>query len=326
MNQIVIKRRDLLIAAGAAALSGTTLAQGSARTVRIIVGFPPGQATDSVARLLSEKLRGVTGDNYIVDNKPGQGGSLALGELAKAPSDGSVMMLGHMSAVATNPHLYRSVPYNSLKDFAPVGLVGDLPFVLVCNPQVPAKSLPELIAYAKAHPGKLTNASSGNGTVSHLAMEELKRRAGIDIVHVPYKGSGPGLTDVIGGNVSLALETAVAVRPHVESGKLRALAAATSERLDGALAVPTVAEAGFAGFRASTWLMLLYPVRTPAAQVQAMFAALGKGFKTADVNDRLRAIGCLPRSSASSDEAMAYVRSEFQSWGDVVKRSGVTLD
>jgi tripartite-type tricarboxylate transporter receptor subunit TctC len=178
MNGNRIKRREFVLATGAAALSGATLAQSSPRNVRIIVGFPAGQATDSVARLLAEKLRVVTGDNYIVDNKPGQGGSLALGELAKAPPDGSVMMLAHMSALATNPHLYRTVPYNALKDFAPVGLVGDLPFVLVCNPEVRAKSLSELIAYAKANPGKLTNASSGNGTVSHLAMEELKRRAG----------------------------------------------------------------------------------------------------------------------------------------------------
>lgn len=321
-----IQRRELLLATGAAALSGRGQAQGSSRNVRIIVGFPPGQATDSVARLLGEKLRGVTGDTYIVDNRPGQGGSLALGELAKAQADGSVMMLAHMSALATNPHLYRTVPYDTLKDFAPVGLVGDLPFVLVCNPQVPAKTLAELIAYAKAHPGKLTNASSGNGTVSHLAMEELKRRAGIDAVHVPYKGSGPGLTDVMAGNVSMALETAASVRQHVESGRLRALAAATPERLDGALAVPTVAEAGFAGFRASTWLMLVYPARTPAPQVQSMFNALGKGFKTADVDERLRTLGCLPRSSSNSDEALAYLRSEFQSWGEVVKRSGVTLE
>jgi tripartite-type tricarboxylate transporter receptor subunit TctC len=228
------------------------------------------------------------------------------------------MMLAHMSALATNPHLYRKVPYDPLKDFQPVGLVGDLPFVLVCNPSLPVKSLPELVAFAKAHPDELTNASSGNGTVSHLAMEELKRRAGMKIVHVPYKGSGPGLTDVMSGTVSVALETAASVQPLVQSGKLRALAVAMPRRLGGVLAVPTVAESGFANFGASTWLMLLYPLRTPEA--------LGKAFRTAEVDQRLQSIGCLPRSSSNPAEALAYLRSEFQNWGEIVKRSGVSLD
>jgi tripartite-type tricarboxylate transporter receptor subunit TctC len=327
MSNILHRRHFLLTAAaastGLAGLAGPARAE---RTVRILVGFPPGQATDTVARLMAEKLRAETGDNYIVENKPGQGGSLGLGELAKAPVDGSVMMLAHMSALATNPHLYRTVPYDPLKDFQPVGLVGDLPFVLVCNPSLPVKSLPELVAYAKARPDELTNASSGNGTVSHLAMEELKRRAGMKIVHVPYKGSGPGLTDVMSGTVSIALETAASVQPLVQSGKLRALAVAMPRRLGGVLAVPTVAESGFANFAASTWLMLLYPARTPEAQAQATFGALGKAFRTAEVDRRLQSIGCLPRSSSSPAEALAYLRSEFQHWGELVKRSGVTLD
>jgi tripartite-type tricarboxylate transporter receptor subunit TctC len=189
MTDARFSRRTVLISGAAATLGPSAFAQtaGSGKVVKILVGFPAGQATDIVARLLADQLRTATGDNYIVENRPGQGGSLALGQLAKAPKDGSVMMLAHMSAVATNPHIYQSVPYDSLKDFEAVGLVGDLPFVLVCNAALPFKNVQDLVQYAKANPDKLNNASSGNGTVSHLAMEEIKRKAGITITHIPYK-------------------------------------------------------------------------------------------------------------------------------------------
>lgn len=328
MTSIKPSRRKWLIAsasAGLCALAHTRLARG-AEVVRIIVGFPPGQATDIVARLLAEQLKTVTGDNYIVDNRPGQGGSIAMGITANSPADGTVMMLTHMSAVATNPHLYKSVRYNSKSDFKAIGLVGDLPFVLVCHPSQPFTTIPELIDYAKKHPGKLTHASSGNGTVSHLAMEEFKRRAGIDVLHVPYKGSAPGLTDVVAGQVSLALETAAGVQPFVKSGQLRALATATPKRLPGMPKVPTTAEQGFADFTAATWLMLIYPARTPDALVSSTFDALSKVMSNPEVSEKLAQIGAIGRTSANPQEAAAYIRSEYDSWGEVVKRSGVVLD
>jgi tripartite-type tricarboxylate transporter receptor subunit TctC len=320
-------RRALLLAAAGTALGGEVLAQpaNSPKVVRMLVGFPPGQATDMVARMMSEKLQAATGESFVVDNKPGQGGSLALGALAKSAPDGSTVMLAHMSALATNPHMYRKVPYDSLKDFAPVGLVGDLPFVLVCNSTLPFQNVKELIAYAKVNPDKLTNASSGNGTVSHLAMEEFKRQAGIKITHVPYKGSAPGLTDVMSGNVSLALETAAAVRPHVESGRLRALAAGSSKRLTGVLAVPTLTEQGFP-ITASTWLMVLYPAGTPKAMIQSTFKAIETLSRSEDFQQQLLTIGALPRFSKSPEEASAYLKSEYSTWGEIVKRSGTTLD
>jgi tripartite-type tricarboxylate transporter receptor subunit TctC len=334
MHSHAIRRRALLIAGAAASVGSSAFAQPAAQpaaatgnTVRILVGFPPGQATDAVARVLAERLRVHTGDNYIVENKPGQGGSIAMGQLAKSPADGSVMMLTHMSAVATNPHLYRQVPYDSLKDYEAVGLVADLPFVLAVNPSVPAKDVKELVAHAKSAPGKLTNASSGNGTVSHLAMEELKRRAGVDIVHVPYKGSAPGLTDVVAGQVNMALETAAGVRPLAEAGKLRVLAVGSRQRLGGALAsVPTLAEQGFDNFNAVTWIMSIYPAGTPKPIVQSTFAALDKVLREPDTEKRLLAIGALPRQSRSPEEAADFIRSEFRFWGDAVKRSGVTLE
>ncbi|MBN9478420.1 MAG: hypothetical protein ABS43_13625 [Bordetella sp. SCN 67-23] len=320
------RRRLLLAGAASVFLTGAhAQAPSTGRTVRMLVGFPPGQATDIVARMLAEKLAAATGDNYIVENKPGQGGSLGLGYLAKSPNDGSVMMLAHMSAVATNPHMYKSVAYDSTRDFQAIGLVGDLPFVLVSNPAVPVRSVAELIAYAKANPGKLTNASSGNGTVSHLAMEEFKRYAGVDIVHVPYQGSSRGLTDVMAGTVSIALETAAATKPLVESGKLRVLGAGSAQRLDGVLAAPTLKEQGIPNFTAVTWLMLMYPAGVPKNLVDRNFEALRQISDTQDFKDRLQTIGALPRSSRSPQEANDYLRSEYRYWGEVVKRSGVSL-
>lgn len=331
MKDIQIRRRQLILggmaAATGAALGVPGIASAQGKVIKILVGFPPGQATDSVARVLTEKLRAATGDNYIVDNRPGQGGSIAMGALAKSPADGSTLMLTHMSAVAATPHLYKSVPYDTLKDFEACGLVGDLPFMMVVNPSLPIKSVKELVEYAKANPEKLTNASSGNGTVSHLAMEEFKRRAGnLKIVHVPYKGSSQGLTDVVSGNVSMALETAAAVRPFVEAGKLRLLAAGTRRRMAAPLDAPTLTELGYGDFNASTWLMTLYPANTPKPIVKATFDHVNKIVKDPEVEARLLQIGLITRTSASPEEAQNYINTEYKFWGDVVKRSGAKLD
>jgi tripartite-type tricarboxylate transporter receptor subunit TctC len=326
MNNLRVSRRALLLAGSSVAWAQSALAQvsGSSKVVKMIVGFPPGQATDMVTRVLAERLRALTGDNYIVENRPGQGGSLALSQLAKSPANGSTMMIAHMSAAATNPHIYASVGYDTNKDFEAVGLLGDLPFVLVCNPALPVQNLQELIAYAKANPDKLNNASSGNGTVSHLAMEEIKRKAGLKVTHIPYKGSVAGLTDVISGNVSMALETASAVRTHVESGRLRALAAGSAKRLGGVLAnVPTLMEQGFQDFTATTWLMALYPAGTPKPIIEATYAAISAIAGQSDVEQKLMSLGLQPRYSKSPDEAANYLRSEYKNWGDIVKRSGI---
>jgi tripartite-type tricarboxylate transporter receptor subunit TctC len=331
MTEEGVSRRSLLLTAAGTVVGGSVLAQtqpaATGKVVKIIVGFPAAQATDMVARVLAERLGAMTGDSYIVENRPGQGGSLALGQLARSPANGSVMMLAHMSAIATNPHIYRSVAYDSLKDFEAVGLVGDLPFVLVCNPSIPAHNLNELIEYARANPDLLTNASSGNGTVSHLAMEEIKRKAGLKITHIPYRGSVAGLTDVISGNVSLALETASSVRAHVESGRLRALAAGSAKRLNGSLSsVATMSEQGFPDFTAVTWLMMLYPAGTPKGVVNSTFAALNNITTAPDIEQKLISLGLQPRVSHGPDEAAAYLRSEFKNWGEIVKRSGVEME
>jgi tripartite-type tricarboxylate transporter receptor subunit TctC len=318
-------RRAFIVGIGALATYSQVFAQStSSKVVKVIVGFPAGQATDQVARLLSEKLQSLTNDNYIVENRPGQGGSIALGQLARSPNNGTVMMLAHMSAIATNPHIYKSISYDSQKDFSAAGLVGDLPFVLAVNPNIPAKNLKELVEYSKTTNVPMSNSSSGIGTVSHLALEEFKRRAGIQSLHVPYNGSVAGLTDVIAGNLTMALETASAVRPHVESGKLRVIAVGSSKRLGGVYKdIPTFIEQGYKDFTAATWIMFIYPQGTPRAEINTFYSALSKVMSTPEVEQKLISIGCIPRTSTSVEEANQYLQKEFLNWGEIVNRNNV---
>ena len=318
-------RRQLMIGMGALATCSELFAQSSSsKVVKVIVGFPAGQATDQVARLMSEKLQQFTNDNYIVENRPGQGGSIALGQLARSSNNGSVVMLAHMSAIATNPHIYKSINYDSQKDFSAVGLVGDLPFVLAVNPNIPVKNLKELVDYSKSTNAQLSNSSSGIGTVSHLALEEFQRRAGIQSLHVPYSGSVAGLTDVIAGNLTMALETASAVRPHVESGKLRVIAVGSSKRLGGVYKeIPTFIEQGYKDFTAATWIMFIYPQGTPKSEINSLYSALTKVMSNPEVEQKLISLGCIPRTNSSVDEANQYLQKEFINWGDIVSRNNV---
>ncbi|WP_043838212.1 Bug family tripartite tricarboxylate transporter substrate binding protein [Muricoccus aerilatus] len=325
MTATHIGRRAVIGAAMGLAVAPCAVAQSPKRVVKIMVGFPPGQATDTVARLWVERLAPHSPDNFIVDNRPGQGGSIALGQLARATPDGTTMMLAHMSALCTNPHFYRNTPYNTLKDFDAAGLVGDLPFVLVANPSIPVSNLEELVRYARANPGRLTNASSGNGTVSHLAMEELKRLTGMEITHVPYRGSSLGVTDVIAGTVSLALETATSTSPHIQSGRLKAIAAGTEKRLASLPDVPTLMEQGIS-LTAVTWLMAIYPHGLERETLVATHAAINATLRGPEIEERLLSIGAVPRYSSSPEEAEAYMRSEFVRWGEIVRRNNVPME
>ena len=205
-------------------------AQGD-KIARLVIGFPAGQATDVIARLLADGLKGELGETVIVDNKPGQGGSIALGLVARAAPDGTTMILAPLASLVINPHLYKNVAYNTFTSFAPVARVCDLPLVLVVHPSLPVKTLPELIAYAKANPDKLSHPSAGNGTLSHVVMEDFKARAGIRILHVPYQGSPPAMNDLVAGNVQVAMDTVTVTKPLIDSGKLRLIAAGTLQRL-----------------------------------------------------------------------------------------------
>ncbi len=308
----------------ALAFAGAAHAQ-TGKTTRIVVGFPPGQATDLVARLVAERLGPMLGETVIVENRPGQGGSGALAALAKSTPDGSQMVLAPLASMVVNPHLYKSVGYDTLKDLDPVALVADLPLLMVANPSVPVKNLPELIAYAKANPDKLTHPSSGNGTLSHLGFEDLKRRAGITILHVPYQGSPRAMADLIGGAVHVAMDTVTVTQPHIQSGRLRLLATAFGERLPAFADTPTIAEQGFPGFSLSAWLGIVAPAGTPKARVVQLEKALLAIVKSPEVSEKYVTLGAVPRT-LGTEAFRAHVAAENQRWAGVVKNSGAKVD
>ena len=315
-----------IIAAVALMCAASADAQfGAGSTTRILVGFPPGQATDLVARMLAERLTIALGHPVIVENKPGQGGSIALAALAKSPPDGSVLSLSALAAYVVNPHLYSSVGYDTLKDLEPVAMVADLPLVLVVNPAVPAKTLAELVAYAKANPDKLTHGSSGNGTLSHLLMEDFKQRAGISIIHVPYQGSARAMTDLIAGTVQVGLDTVTVTQPQIVAGKMRLLAVGTRERLPAFPDTPTIGESGYPGFEAVAWVGLSAPAGTPLAVREQISAEVQKIVRSPEFAQRLVALGGIPRPS-TIDAMAALLRSEDKRWKKIVAQSGAKVD
>ncbi len=261
----------------------------------------------------------------IVENRPGQGGSIALADLAKASPDGRTMVLAPLASLVVNPHLYKSVGYATLKDFAPVALVADLPLLLVVNPSVPVKTLPELIAYAKANPDKLINPSSGNGTLSHLGMEDFKRRAGISILHVPYQGSAPAMTDLMAGVVTVAMDTVVVTQPFIQAGTLRLIASAYGERIAAFPDTPTIAEQGFPGFSLSAWIGVVVPAGTPQKRIDLLGAAITNVVQTPDFGQKLAALGALARAKTPA-EFGAFLHSEDAHWSEVSKAAGLQVE
>lgn len=312
---------------GALALSTLASPAGAQndKVSRLMVGFPPGQATDIVARLLADALKSELGDTVIVDNKPGQGGSIVLGQVAHAAPDGTTLVLAPLASLVINPYLYKNVTYKSLTSFEPVARVCDLPMVLVVHPSVPATTLPELIAYAKANPDKLSHCSAGNGTLSHVVMEDFKRRAGIRILHVPYQGSPPAMQDLIAGTVQVAMDTVTVTKPHIDSGHLRLIAAGTLERLPTWPDTPTIAEQGFPGLEAVAWLGVLVPARTSADRVKRLSDAIVKAMKDSATAEKIRAVGALPRPMDAAQFA-AFLRSEDARWSAVITASGIRAD
>ena len=308
-----------------AACMVVTGAAAQGRTTKILVGFPPGQATDIVARLVAERLTPALGHPVIVENRPGQGGSGVLAQLAKSPADGSVLTLSALAAYLVNPWLYPNVQYDTLRDFDPVGMVADLPMVLAVNPAVPVKSLRELIDYARSNPERLTHSSSGSGTLSHLLMEDFKQRAGVRIVHVPYQGSPRAMIDLIGGNVQVGLDTVTVIQPHAKAGKLRLIAAGTQKRLPAFPELPTIAESGFPGFEAVAWVALAAPAGTPRDVRERLGAEAVKAVRSPELTERLSALGAVPRPS-TPDELGALWRAEVPRWKDIVQRSGAKAE
>jgi tripartite-type tricarboxylate transporter receptor subunit TctC len=305
----------------------TCLAQpiGAAEVSRILVGFPAGQATDIVARLIAERLGPVMGENFIVENRPGQGGSLVLNGLKQLPPDGRAIVLAPLASLVANPHLYKSVGYDTLKDFAPIALVVDLPIVLVVKSSLPVKNVSDLVAYAKANPDKLAYASAGIGTLSHLGMEDFKRRTMISMLHVPYRGSPPAMTDLIAGNVDLAMDTVTVTQPFIQSGQLRLIASAYSQRIPAFPDTPTVAEQGFGGVGLAAWLGFVAPAGTPKERINKLSEAILKVVGSPEVTAKFVTLGVLPKM-AEADEFGAFIEREYGRWGAIVKESGATVN
>ena len=321
-----IQRRHATLAILAACTTGLSLAETwPAKPIRLVVPFPAGGGTDIVARDVSNKLTASTKWSFIVDNKPGSGGNLGIDTVAKAPADGYNLVIGQTSNLAINPTLYSKLPYDPVNDLTPVGLIGSAPLALVVAANSPYKTLADAVAAAKAQPGGLNYATSGNGTVAHLATEMFQREAGIKLTHVPYKGASQGLTDVIGGLVHLYVSSVPTLLGHIKSGKLRALAVTASKRTDDLPQVPTVAESGYKGFEAVTWFGLLGPARLPASVVTSVNTELNKALNSPDLRKKLEDQG-LDVTPATPEQFGKLIRSDIVKWGRVVKESGAKVD
>jgi tripartite-type tricarboxylate transporter receptor subunit TctC len=295
------------------------------RPVTIVVGFPPGGASDIMARILTNKLGSLLGQPFIVDNRPGAGGNVAGEVVAHAAPDGYTLLLGNNAILATNASLYAKIDFDPEQDFAPITLVGTQANVLVVNLDVPAQSLNELIALAKANPGKLNFASSGYGLAAHLAGELFKADAHIDIVHVPYKGSASALQDVIAGEDQMMFATTSGVMGFLANGQVRPLAVTTLKRTAILPDIPTIDEAALPGFEATTWHGLVAPAGTPKDIVDTLHRAALETLKDADVQQKLAALG-VDIVGDAPDEFAAYIKSEIPKWAAVIKASGAKLE
>jgi tripartite-type tricarboxylate transporter receptor subunit TctC len=308
------------------ALAQTAQAGGGApypsRPVRLIVPFPPGGSTDILARALAQKLSEGLSQAVVIDNRPGAGGSIGSEAAAKAAPDGYTLLMGQLGPLAVSPAIYRNLPYDPVKSFTPVSRMAIVPSVLVVNPQVPVASAAELIAYARGHPGKLTYGSAGNGSTSHLTTEYFKLATGTDILHVPYKGVGPMLTDLISGQLSMGINGAPAVMSHVNSGRLRALAVTGLARVPSLPQIPTLAESGVEGFDASGWYGIVAPAGTAREIVMRLNGEIRRAMQTPELRARLDNEGAIP-AAGSPEEFAAFIVSEIARWGAVLKRAGI---
>lgn len=296
-----------------------------ARPIRIVVGFPPGVSTDIIARLIAQKLTEANRWNVVVENKPGQAGSVGAAEVARAAPDGHTLLFSATAPIATNPNLYRNIAYDSIRDFAPITLAVDLPFVLAVSSASPVKSLAELVARAKSKPGDTNYATPGNGTTAHLITAMFARQTGIELTHVPYRGSVEMLTGLLAGDVHMMFDTAVVSVPQAKAGKIRALAISTAARLASLPDVPTVAEAGVSGFDMAAWLGMLGPAGMSPAIVQRLNEEIVRALKLPEVEARLASLGAQVRTS-TPEEFAAYIRSELAKWGQAVKESGAKVE
>jgi len=295
------------------------------RPVTLVVAFTPGGASDVLARILGRKLEQILGQPFVIDNRPGAGGNVAAEFVAHAAPDGYTLLAGNNAILATNAALYKKINFDPEADFAPIGLIGSQANILVVNPAVPARSMAELIALAKANPGTLNFASSGHGLAAHLAGELFKTEAKIDIVHVPYKGAAPALQDVIAGHVQMMFATASSVVPHIKDGKVRALAVASLKRTAVLPDIPTIDELGIKNFDATTWHGLVAPARTPQEVIATLNRALAAALADPAVKTSLADLG-VDLIGGTPEEFAAYIKSEVPKWTAIIKASGAKVE
>jgi len=306
--------------------SGMTLAQGyPARPIRLVVPFPPGGGTDIIAREVANKVATSEGWTIVIDNKPGSGGNIGVDAAAKANPDGYTLVLGQTSNLAINPSLYAKLPYDPVKDLAAVGLVASAPLVLVVSAASPYKKLSDVVAAAKAKPTALNYASSGNGTVAHLATEQFQKAAGVQFTHVPYKGASQGLTDLVGGQIQMYISSVPTLIAQIKSGQLRALAVTSLQRNRDLPEVPTMAESGYKDFEAVTWFGVAGPAAMPKDAITRLNAAFNKALATPDVQKKLAAQGA-EVMSGPPEKFASLIRTDGVRWGAIVKASGIKLD
>ena len=318
----------MAVAAVAAAAHPALAADAAAfpsKPVRLIVPFTPGGSTDILARAIGQKLSESWRQPVVIENRPGAGGAIGMELAAKAPADGTTMVMGHIGTLAANPALYRSLSYDPVRDFTPVTLVAMVPNVLVVGPAVPSRSVAEFVALAKSKPGKLDYGSGGNGSAAHLAMEYFKLKAGVDLQHVPYKGTAPALTDLLGGQIAVILTGLPPVLQHVKSGKLRILGVASRERLAAFPEIPTIAESGVTGFEATQWYGLLVPAATPKDIVAKIQRDTAAALRDPAVNERLASEGAEPVGN-TPEQFGTFIRSEIELWGKVIRATGMKAE
>ena len=296
-----------------------------AKSIRFVVPFPAGGPLDIVARAIGQELNKSWGQPVIIDNRPGAGGNIGADAVAKSAPDGHTILMGAVSTHAINPTLYSKLPYDPIRDFAPVTLVTSVPNVLVVHPSVPARTVKDLVSIAKARPGQLNFASGSTGSAGHLAGELFKAMAGVDMVHIPYKGAAPAVVDLLAGHVSLMFDNMSSALPNIKSGRVRAIAVTTLKRSPMLPALPTISESGLRGFDISTWFGVFAPGGTPPAIVARLNAEIVRALATPEMRERLAALGAEPVGN-KPEEFAAFIREEIPKYAKVIKASGAKAD
>lgn len=322
-----ITRRSFAAGTAAAIAWPTVRAQGAwpSKPVRFLVPFAPGGTSEIVARSVAAELSKQTGQNVFVENKPGGAGVVAMVEAAKAPADGHTIILGHVGTLAVNPYMLANQPYDVNKDFVPVTLLAKVPNVFVIHPDVPAKNFKEFVAYAKANPGKLSYGSAGNASAGHLAMEYLKLVTGMFITHIPYRGTGPQLTDLLAGRTQASSAGMPALGAHIRAGKLRAIAVGTHDRIAALPDVPTVHEMGYRNFETSQWYGILAPAGTPPDVVKKIQEESYKALRSSAVTERFATDNAVGGGGPSSEFA-SFIAGEQKVWKDIVAKAHIKAD